>query len=202
MPKRYRQLWVKDLPKVPMWRLRGFEPVTLRTQGTKLTTEPPHPHVELLNVLTVQIVLAVTNQIVLVQNVPPGNFKCSEFSYSHCSNCLTSLVSLLFSSSSNRSCCSNYSICSNFSSCCCSTAGDKGPWTDWRETSWRVQELRDGEGSCETRGTGETGWSTACWGREEVPGYAAETQGSPKSPPPSMYGFGVIPWCGWWVHEL
>src|SRR6218665_3829410 len=34
MPKRYRQLRVKDLPKVPASPLM---------QGTELTTEPPHP---------------------------------------------------------------------------------------------------------------------------------------------------------------
>ena len=42
MPKCYRQLWVKDLPKVPTWRLE-CEPATFRAQGTKPTTEPPRP---------------------------------------------------------------------------------------------------------------------------------------------------------------
>jgi len=35
----YRQIRVKDLPKVPMWRLDG-----VRMQGTELTTEPPRGH--------------------------------------------------------------------------------------------------------------------------------------------------------------
>ena len=41
-PKCYRQLWGKDLPKVPMWRV-GFEHPPLWTQGTEITTEPPLP---------------------------------------------------------------------------------------------------------------------------------------------------------------
>jgi len=43
-PKRYRQLWVKVLPKVPTWRLEvGLELASFRTQGTEPTTEPPGP---------------------------------------------------------------------------------------------------------------------------------------------------------------
>ena len=42
--KRYRRLWVKYLPQGPYVAARvGFEHATLWTQGTKLTTEPPHP---------------------------------------------------------------------------------------------------------------------------------------------------------------
>src|SRR6218665_3263759 len=40
----YRQLRVKDLPKVPTLAARvGFEPATLQMQGTELTTEPQRP---------------------------------------------------------------------------------------------------------------------------------------------------------------
>ena len=42
MPKRYRQLRVKDLPKIPNWRLE-LESNLLRMQGTDLTTELPRP---------------------------------------------------------------------------------------------------------------------------------------------------------------
>src|SRR6218665_2828393 len=44
-PKRYRQLQVKDLPKVPTWRLEsaGFEPTTLRSNGVVSTNAPPCP---------------------------------------------------------------------------------------------------------------------------------------------------------------
>ena len=39
--KRYRQLWVKDLHKVPTWRLERDS--NLRMQGSELTTETPRP---------------------------------------------------------------------------------------------------------------------------------------------------------------
>ena len=42
-PKRHRQLWVKDLPKVPTWRLeRESNP---RPSGWKLSTQPMRHHV-------------------------------------------------------------------------------------------------------------------------------------------------------------
>ena len=42
-PKRQRQLWVKDLPKVPAWRLElGSNP---RPSGWKLSTQPMRHHV-------------------------------------------------------------------------------------------------------------------------------------------------------------
>ena len=42
-PKCHRQLWVKDLPKVPTWRLeRESNP---RTSGWKLSTQPMRHHV-------------------------------------------------------------------------------------------------------------------------------------------------------------
>jgi len=42
-PKRHRQLRVKDLPKVPTWRLSraGFETTTIQTKGDESTIEPP-----------------------------------------------------------------------------------------------------------------------------------------------------------------
>ena len=40
MPKRHRQLRVKDLPKVPTWR---WEPATLRSKGFNSTNAPQHP---------------------------------------------------------------------------------------------------------------------------------------------------------------
>ena len=44
-PKRFRQLCVTDLPKVPVYVVArvGFAPDTLRTEGTELPTEPPRP---------------------------------------------------------------------------------------------------------------------------------------------------------------
>src|SRR6218665_963500 len=36
-PKRHRQLQVKNLPKVPTWRLGGFEPMTLWLKGIDST---------------------------------------------------------------------------------------------------------------------------------------------------------------------
>src|SRR6218665_318238 len=41
--KRHRQQQVKDLPKVPTWRLAGFEPMTLRSNGIDSTNAPPRP---------------------------------------------------------------------------------------------------------------------------------------------------------------
>ena len=40
MPKRYRQLQVKDLHKVDLYVV-GFEPMTLRREGIEPITEPP-----------------------------------------------------------------------------------------------------------------------------------------------------------------
>src|SRR6218665_172868 len=41
-PKRYRQLQVQDLPKVPTWRLeRDSKPSTLRSSGVVSTNAPP-----------------------------------------------------------------------------------------------------------------------------------------------------------------
>src|SRR6218665_1945412 len=42
-PKRHRQLRVKDLPKVPTWRLERNSNPTLRTKGVESTNEPPLP---------------------------------------------------------------------------------------------------------------------------------------------------------------
>ena len=43
-PKRYRQLYVKGLPKVPGVASRaGFEPKTFRSKGIDLTNVPPRP---------------------------------------------------------------------------------------------------------------------------------------------------------------
>ena len=43
-PKRYRQLRVKDLPKVPPWWLEwDSKPATLLTHGTEPTIEPSRP---------------------------------------------------------------------------------------------------------------------------------------------------------------
>src|SRR6218665_405855 len=39
----YRQLRMKDLPKALRGARVGFEPPTLRRQGTEPTTEPPRP---------------------------------------------------------------------------------------------------------------------------------------------------------------
>ena len=44
-PKRHRQVRVKDLPKVPTWRLAGFELTTLRPTGTDSTNAPLRPNV-------------------------------------------------------------------------------------------------------------------------------------------------------------
>ena len=42
MLKHHRQLWVKDLPVVPMWGARaGFKPTTLWTKSDESTNEPP-----------------------------------------------------------------------------------------------------------------------------------------------------------------
>ena len=41
MPKRYRQLCMKDLPYVVA--REGFEPAIFRTQGTEPTAVPPWP---------------------------------------------------------------------------------------------------------------------------------------------------------------
>ena len=39
----HRQLQVKDLPKVPTWRLAGVEPTTLRLKAIDSTKAPPCP---------------------------------------------------------------------------------------------------------------------------------------------------------------
>src|SRR6218665_589634 len=42
-PKRNRQLRVKDLPKVPTWRLERIRTPTLRLKGFDYTNAPPRP---------------------------------------------------------------------------------------------------------------------------------------------------------------
>jgi len=45
-PMRHRQLWVKDLPKVPTWRLeRDSKPATFQTKDAESTNESPRPAV-------------------------------------------------------------------------------------------------------------------------------------------------------------
>ena len=60
-PKRYRQLWVKDLSKVPTWWLEWHSnPATFtKTQGTELTTEPPRPTIRLFPDYILQLPRAV-----------------------------------------------------------------------------------------------------------------------------------------------
>ena len=43
-PKRHRQLRMKDLPKVPMWRPEWYsKPMSLQTKGNESTNEPARP---------------------------------------------------------------------------------------------------------------------------------------------------------------
>src|SRR6218665_286929 len=61
MPKRYRQLQVKDLPKVPTWRLeRDSNP---RPSGRTVSPQPMRHHVQ--HVLTSSTVLSLSSAAVL-----------------------------------------------------------------------------------------------------------------------------------------
>src|SRR6218665_711741 len=53
----HRQVQVKDLPKVPTWRLAGVEPTTLRLSAIDSTKAPPCPTVVLRDYIFVTCVL-------------------------------------------------------------------------------------------------------------------------------------------------